>query len=823
MKTKKLCSMLLSAVMLISAAAVVRAEETGEESTLPVYKSTDAWSETAPGNELWTWEHSDKVTGYEYKALSNNYVSRENFGRPITATAQDKTAADAWCGGTEWNEAAVGEHWMIPYIKTSNTTAAERAKFAVSRTFKAPVSGHVVFSTEDGNIYGGSKEKSSANSNAFIKITRNGEQIWPASGEVQIPWDRSWIQTYDFEDFSAYVTKNDVIRFEVYNGDGSSGYGKLVYWAPTITYTSAEDADITYKSADAWPETMTNTTVIKNDDPVWQFIYRNNISNNAYKAYAYDNNSAGNATQDFVAPVLNEDGTYDYSYKAASGAHIRVFCDSTTNAYARNVIGKYWMRPAVATESNPKQDANNRLVKSFTAPKSGNITITAEDMLGDSKIYNRKLDSTNTKGAVVNILKWSADGKNEVIWTHTFAYDAETTPADGVAVLDFENITTNVNKGEQIWFMVSAATGHSAYAKQVFWNPVVVYNSVDTTAPAYVYKATEAWDETAYNTYNGHTEWKWEYYRAADATPKYNELTKKNTGKARFGQDPLDTATDGTAGIAWCEAAEATNGAGVGKYWMVPKAESAPAADVKKNNSVSRTFTSPMTGTVVLTTENTDAKGIAHVYGGSPNPAENAPAYLRITRNGTQIWPKYNAEYRIHTDTTFSQDAAISPLAITVNEGDVIRFEAYNGTGDTGWGKRVYWTPQVEYVEVAPTSLVTGTAKFTAADTKELTSFAEIVSAGTVNVSLPVTLTNYADTPSIMCVAVYNSDKELINVALSEVTPLTSGLNTLTVNNMNVTSITDGYIKIFLVDSMESLNPLSDIGESAVYTSEVQE
>ena len=129
----------------------------------------------------------------------------------------------------------------------------------------------------------------------------------------------------------------------------------------------------------------------------------------------------------------------------------------------------------------------------------------------------------------------------------------------------------------------------------------------------------------------------------------------------------------------------------------------------------------------------------------------------------------------------------------------------------------------MEYLEITPSSLTAGAPNFTSTDGTALTSFSDIVSAGTVNVTLPVTLVNHEDTTGIMCTAVYNTDNELVSAAISEKMTMTDGVNNLTALGMTVPAISGGFVKVFLVDSMDTLVPLSEIGNTPVYASSASE
>lgn len=231
----------------------------------------------------------------------------------------------------------------------------------------------------------------------------------------------------------------------------------------------SDDARLVYRSVDAWPQDDELTAdKLKNDDAVWRFMYRDDQSNGEYRDYTVaavgGDNSAG-----YVKPSLNDDGTYNYL--AEGGSDIVMYTDSARNPGMRNAMGKYWMRPSVAGGSSPKQSTVNRIVKVFTAPRGGNVSVLAQDMSGNSMLYNKGLAADKTKGAVVRVKKISADGTETELWHDEFAYNGSS-----LASIKFGSIDAAVDAGDRLWFEVSAENGGSSWAKQVFWNPVVVYN-----------------------------------------------------------------------------------------------------------------------------------------------------------------------------------------------------------------------------------------------------------------------------------------------------------------------------------------------------------
>ncbi len=554
-----------------------------------VFKASEAWSETTSGNTYWKWEQYDLDSSYAWKELNGAIASQSAFGTPLTATTTDeRISGNAWKNNSSWERAGVGQYWLIPRVQASGDVS-RRAEYAVSRTFTAPAEGNIKITTEDGKIYGGSKQDATNNKTAFVRITKNGSSIWDGG---QIPYTKIVIQEMNFSELTTTVAQGDVIRFEVYNGeDNDQGYGKSVYWAPVITYytpDSGSEGDggegdggegdggegessvyapsstlpsdlsavgkdevftltfdntleamtssdieivggvkqaavnnfnqtsdaISFAFSDLEPSTTytvnisnliaSGTTNVcnysfnfttkdflvvpiydsdaawnetSNTDTVWAWLYRNTLTMDTINPYVKYTLTAQNTTNIYVAPIKGSDGKYDYSHEGATGETSRVFCDSQTNAYMRNALGRYWARLSVGTSSEPLQHVKNEIVKEFTAPETGKVKIYAKDMDGNSKIYNRKITENNKLGAVVKILR-KTDSEDVSLWSYEFDYSSKSIPSKGVAECELTPFEIDVKKGEKIWFVISGELGGSAYAKQVFFRPVVEYLNI---------------------------------------------------------------------------------------------------------------------------------------------------------------------------------------------------------------------------------------------------------------------------------------------------------------------------------------------------------
>lgn len=205
-----------------------------------------------------------------------------------------------------------------------------------------------------------------------------------------------------------------------------------------------------YKASDAWFDST-------NKDSIWRWLYRDNQTKDSETQYVEYSISGSGNTNGLGAPKKLGDGTYDYSMKDNTST-TRVFADSSLNPGMRNAMGRYWMRPSVAGSSEPKQSAENRIVKQFSAPESGKVVISTEDMSGAAKIYNIGLSSEGNKldGAVIRIIKKSVDGKDDTLFEHSFSYTASDCPEGGVGIYDFDDLECIINKGDKIWFEVSS-------------------------------------------------------------------------------------------------------------------------------------------------------------------------------------------------------------------------------------------------------------------------------------------------------------------------------------------------------------------------------
>ncbi|MBE7039033.1 MAG: hypothetical protein E7404_09060 [Ruminococcaceae bacterium] len=478
MKIKKITSLILAACMLVGMFSFnVFALEDAKDAQI-VYKASDAWyasgvdqdtNNTYNGNTLWTWERSDNNVR---QSLAYYCRLRMGFAMNPKDTGEGKRySGPAWTTkAAEGTHPAVGEGWMKPMASKTETT------YAVSRNFTAPVTGIYEFSTEDGYIYGGSLNPGAAgHRTAFIQITKqdsnsNIQRIWPSDAAIRIP--ETTTQDYKFEPVQFYVKKGDIIRFVVFNGndegtvadEAGTTYcaGKYVYWKPVVTLLKS------YSSDESWPETLTNTSTISNNNEIWKFKY----SKDGGVTYTDFSLSAGNNTHHYAQPIHKEDGTVDYTTVQSAANYTRVYTDSNDNTNGVNndatiVMGKWWQAP------NNTQTC--RVAKVFTAPYSGTIRISAKDESENAKIYVRNNKKQNTAGPKLYIDKKSVNNEAENLWNTEINHTSPSFTAITLTTYDFKEFTANVTAGDEIWFVVSGEKSDNKQTKYVYWNPVVTY------------------------------------------------------------------------------------------------------------------------------------------------------------------------------------------------------------------------------------------------------------------------------------------------------------------------------------------------------------
>ena len=208
-----------------------------------------------------------------------------------------------------------------------------------------------------------------------------------------------------------------------------------------------------YKSSDSY-NTSTNT------DNIWRWQYKDPDSNKTYT----DLDKTGNCGR-----VVSINGI---NYPAGQSWKINDY----TNGFA---LSKYVMVGGNHGDGSGWADTNTA-VKTFIAPKSGNITITAcgPDDTENGKIWST-VSSGNPQGAKICINK-----NNQTIWPENsdgYRFMWDSAAENNGLVLSFEPINISVNKGDRLHFEVLSGGSTNWWGTAVFWDPMVSYTSFNPT------------------------------------------------------------------------------------------------------------------------------------------------------------------------------------------------------------------------------------------------------------------------------------------------------------------------------------------------------
>jgi hypothetical protein len=132
---------------------------------------------------------------------------------------------------------SVGKKWTpfkrsVPEITQFDQNPDTSAAHWVARAWTAPSTGIVSLR---GRIL--RSDNTGGGSGILARVTRNGQQIWPASGTQAVAaGDEYTGVNYVLDNVS--VNAGDVIRFETNSGKGQQGADGQASWTPSVAYTS---------------------------------------------------------------------------------------------------------------------------------------------------------------------------------------------------------------------------------------------------------------------------------------------------------------------------------------------------------------------------------------------------------------------------------------------------------------------------------------------------------------------------------------------------------------------------------------------------------
>ncbi len=524
MKFSKVTSFVLTICMLIGMLCVPTVGLAANE----VYKASAAWDNTlSDGATSWSyngqpWKWQRKDCGNDWAGFVK-YVKEMVFfgmevGKDLTDYANRGTVVDGGVSaadsfkapavtaasytGTQTTLPAVGEGWMRPYLGAKDENKLDvYESHSVARVFTAPKDGYVTITAEGDYIYDGSaKPLDGGTKPAFVRITRNGETIWPLNSDseygIRIPAET---QKLKFDAVDVLLYKGDVVRFEVINGDTATQWSKLTWWQPVVTYNdTVVDTSKTYNSRTSL-EAALNAAEVEESKTYqvdenrkkavgaalakaynsWMFMNRNTLE--TANETTFTTFVAANDDRAHLLGLPKSGDTFNYNYKGTSGTDkvLSMFATNTTdNQNTKNAMSLDWMR--TTHESNGKGYAVDSFAKVFIAPVSGKIQISAIDADGNAKIYGKRIASKEKSGPQLFIEKTANDGEPTLVkdnseYYHKFTFDTVSSAVTEAIAIDFAPITMDVTEGEKIWFIMNNGDEVGGNTKVVHWNPVVKY------------------------------------------------------------------------------------------------------------------------------------------------------------------------------------------------------------------------------------------------------------------------------------------------------------------------------------------------------------
>ncbi len=247
---------------------------------------------------------------------------------------------------------------------------------------------------------------------------------------------------------ASYIVELSGMKFNNMNTD------EYKYTFEFSTRDASEFAS--YKASDSYSETS-------NENSVWKWQYMNDDITYVDLPRAASGGSSVNAGA------------------AQQGFSVGKAWTNTSGWWYGLGVGKYVM--VGGNQANASYvSTSDMAVRTFIAPSSGYVEITACDPDGESKIWSN-MSSTNSPGATLSIKKTEADDikfmNRQRVWPeksdYVFRWDGSL--SDGGRGYEFKPVTVAVNKGDRIHFEASSMAGNW-WGQVVYWDPVVTYKAI---------------------------------------------------------------------------------------------------------------------------------------------------------------------------------------------------------------------------------------------------------------------------------------------------------------------------------------------------------
>ncbi|TCM99029.1 Ig-like protein group 2 [Paenibacillus sp. BK033] len=433
-----------------------------EDRSSAVYQASIGYS-GQQGNQNWR---------YQYRAFdSDDFIDLPVYSSNIW-----------WKSGFNWDWGKVAGNEITPGSLADT-----------SRTFVAPDSGTLVIQaaqpiTINPGTYGGAR----------LKIMLNDTQIWPQAGD----WEAiNANQTISFNDLTATVARGDRLYFIANSGADHSNGQDDIKWDPIITYSSVTDSvsptqvtldqheltlnvdDVTTLKAEIAPADVSNPRLIwSSSDP--------NVA--TVKDGVVTAVSSGKA----VITVTTQDGGLTDScsitaigyplYKASAGFSGQQGADNWRYQYRLFGSSEFEDLPVFSgggwwkTSNNwdyGKLSGNlvtpgtqSDTARTFIAPATGTLTIKAAQPI--------TIHPDTYGGARLKVMK-----NDSQIWPES----GEWASIGSKETINFPDVSTQVLKGDRIYFIANSGADHANGFDDITWDPTLKYTDVtDTISPSQV-------------------------------------------------------------------------------------------------------------------------------------------------------------------------------------------------------------------------------------------------------------------------------------------------------------------------------------------------
>ena len=453
--SKRIICGIFAAVFAVSAVNITGMAKS-EEDTFPIYKASEYFDESFesknPNNTPWTWQYYKTGEGYKDMQYPCGWIS--GYADDLS-DGQGK----AWVEHSDTNyqfTAAVGRYYMTPQREVNGYTPDIEVRAV--RTFTAPYDGRIEVSADDGSgnsrIIGSDKN----NPGAYVRILKNETMVWPrnvSENGIQIPCGNGINAGYvAAEKFDLDIRKGDKLYFEVHMGGNKwNTWSKRTYWNPVVQYTDKyEIPSADYQASKYFDESYSSKNP-QNGPWTWQYY-------SPQEGYA-----------DMRYPCGWISG---YADDLSSGQGKAWVEHSNENYQFAASVGKYYMCPQRNVDGTYDPRIAIRAVRTFTAPHTGKISVTADDGNGNSRILGSA--KNKNQGAFVRVMF-----KGRKVWPLTADLNGERVPAGSemeTGAVNVDETFLDVKKGDKLYFEVHTGGGHYDYNfwdKRTYWDPVIKY------------------------------------------------------------------------------------------------------------------------------------------------------------------------------------------------------------------------------------------------------------------------------------------------------------------------------------------------------------